>query len=114
MAECRECLERPGHVLGIGVESRISSSRRGPRALASAMAASAWSFLVDASASFTSARAALGADLALGLDLRLLDARQRFALLGQLLGGDDADDAASLDLLEAARLENGCPGPAPR
>src|SRR5216683_2055477 len=44
---------------GSAYESRISSSRRGPRALASDMAASAWSFLVDASASFTSASARL-------------------------------------------------------
>ncbi len=49
---------------------------------------------------------ALGANLGLRPDLRLLHARLRFALLGQLLDGDDPDDAPAVEPLEPARLED--------
>ena len=43
----------------------------------------------------------------LALQLRLFYAGPRLALLGQLLGGDDAHHAAALDLLETPRAQNG-------
>src|SRR5438552_3573596 len=42
----------------------------------------------------------------LALQLRLFYAGPRLALLGQLLGGDDAHHAAALDLLETPRAQN--------
>ena len=105
--EAEQTLQRVGDVAGIGIreadrllDQRPARDRLGDGGFVGALALLRLLLL-------QLGLCPLRPDLDVGLDLGLLDARPRLALLRQLLDGDDPDHALALDVLQPARVQDG-------